>query len=387
MSVLLLLVLCTLAMGCGAASPPQPASRPSPLLSLDCNSSYVLDIANDILQDINRDRKDGYMLSLNRVSDAREHRQEAGLGSLFYFTLDVLETGCHVLSRTSWKNCGVRIFHESVYGQCKAIFYINKEKRIFYLPAYNCTLRPVSRSAIIMMCPDCPSTSPYDLSNPRYMETATESLAKYNSRSPSKQYSVVKITKTFSQWVFGPAYFVEYLIKESPCTKSQGSSCALESPDSVPVGICHGSLSESQGNPGKTISVTCSFFNSQAPTPRGENAAVNQRPANPSKAEEPQQQNTASTNSPAKAVPKGSVQYLPDWDTKSEGSQEKDPVETFPVQLDLTTSPQGEPLDVSFLFLEPMEVKLVVLPFPSKEKRSAECPGPAQKNNPLILPP
>lgn len=50
-----------------------------------------------------------------------------------------------------------------------------------------------------MMCPDCPSTSPYDLSNPRYMETATESLAKYNSRSPSKQYSVVKITKTFSQ--------------------------------------------------------------------------------------------------------------------------------------------------------------------------------------------
>lgn len=128
-------------------------------------------------------------------------------------------------------------------------------------------------------------------------------------------------------------------------------------------------------------------FSFQAPTPRGENAAVNQRPANPSKAEEPQQQNTASTNSPAKAVPKGSVQYLPDWDKKSEGSQEKDPVETFPVQLDLTTSPQGEPLDVSFLFLEPMEVKLVVLPFPSKEKRSAECPGPAQKDNPLILPP
>uniref|UniRef100_A0A4W2ERP8 Fetuin B n=1 Tax=Bos indicus x Bos taurus TaxID=30522 RepID=A0A4W2ERP8_BOBOX len=352
MNVLLLLVLCTLAMGCGATSPPQPAARPSSLLSLDCNSSYVLDIANDILQDINRDRKDGYVLSLNRVSDAREHRQEAGLGSLFYFTLDVLETGCHVLSRTSWKNCEVRIFHESVYGQCKAIFYINKEKRIFYLPAYNCTLRPVSQSAIIMTCPDCPSTSPYDLSNPRFMETATESLAKYNSESPSKQYSLVKITKTSSQ----------------------------------PVGICHGSLGEPQGNQGKIISVTCSFFNSQAPTPRGENATVNQRPANPSKTEELQQQNTAPTNSPTKAVPKGSVQYLPDWDKKREGSQEKDPVETFPVQLDLTTNPQGEPLDVSFLFQEPMEEKVVVLPFPSKEQRSAECPGPAQKGYPFILP-
>ncbi|KAM9695994.1 fetuin-B [Dama dama] len=387
MSVLLLLALCTLATGCGASYPPQPAIMPSPLLSLDCNSSYVLDIASDILQDINRDRQDGYVLSLNRVRDAREHRQGAGLGSLLYFTLDVLETGCHVLSRTPWKNCGVRFFHESVYGQCKAIFYINKEKRIFYLPAYNCTLRPVSRRVVSMTCPDCPSTSPYDLSNPRYMETATESLAKHNSRSPSKQYSLVKITKTLSQWVFGPAYFVEYLIKESPCTKSQGSSCALESPDSVPVGICRGSMSQSPEKPGKLISVTCSFFNSQAPTPRGENAAVNQRPANPTEAEEPQQQNTAPTNSPTKAVLKGSVQYLPDWGKKPEDSQEKEPVETVPVQLDLTTNPQGEPLDVSFLFLEPMEEKLVVLPFPSKGWRSAECPGPAQKDDPRLLPP
>ena len=127
-------------------------------------------------------------------------------------------------------------------------------------------------------------------------------------------------------------------------------------------------------------------FSFQAPTPRGENATANQRPANPSKAEELQQQNTAPTNSPAKAVPKGSVQYLPDWDKKREVSQEKDPVETVPVQLDLTTNPQGEPLDVSFLFQEPMEEKVVVLPFPSKEQRSAECPGPAQKGYPFILP-
>ncbi|XP_068402519.1 fetuin-B [Eschrichtius robustus] len=384
MSLLLPLALCTLAACGSAAPPPQPTPSPSPLLSLACNSSYVLDIANFVLQDINGDREDGYVLSLNRVSDAREHGQEAGLGSLFYFTLDVLETGCHVLSRRSWKNCGVRTLHKSVYGQCKAIFYINKARRIFYLPAYNCTLRPVSRSEISMMCPDCPSSSPYDLSDPRFLETATESLAKYNNKSPSKQYSLVKITKTSSQWVFGPAYFVEYLIKES-CTKSQASSCALQPPNSVPVGICHGSLSEQDSE--KSVSVTCDFFKSQAPTPRGENSTVDQRPVNLSKVEEPQQKNTAPTNSSAKAVPKGSVQYLPDLDNKPKGSQGTGPVEAFPVQLDLTTDPQGEPLDVSFLFLEPMEEKLVVLPFPSKEQRSAECPGPAQEDNPLILPP
>ncbi|XP_067594459.1 fetuin-B [Pseudorca crassidens] len=379
MSLFLPLALCTLAACCGARSPPLPVLVPPPLLSLGCNSSDVLDIANFILQDINRDQKDGYVLSLNRVSDAREHPQKAGLGSLFYFTLDVLETGCHVLSRKSWKNCGVRLLHKSVYGQCKAIFYINKARRIFYLPAYNCTLRPVSRSKITMICPDCPSSSPHDLSNPKFLETATESLARYNDKSPSKQYSLVKITKTSQQWVFGAAYFVEYLIQES-CTKSQASSCALQPPNSVPVGICHGSLTERHSE--KTVSVTCDFFESEAPTPRGENPTVNPRPVNLFKAEEPQQ----TTHQP-KAVPKGTVQYLPDLDNKAEDSQGTDPVKAFPVQLDLTTDPQGEPLDVSFLFLDPMEGKPVVLPFPSKEQRSAECPGPAQMDNPLILPP
>ncbi|XP_060005244.1 fetuin-B isoform X3 [Lagenorhynchus albirostris] len=314
MSLFLPLALCTLAACCGALSPPHPVLGPPPLFSLGCNSSDVLDIANFILQDINRDRKDGYVLSLNRVSDARGHPQEV-----------------------------------------------------------------ISLSKITTICPDCPSSSPHDLSNPKFLETATESLARYNDKSPSKQYSLVKITKTSKQWVFGPAYFVEYLIQES-CPKSQASSCALQPPNSVPVGICHGSLTERHSE--KSVSVTCDFFESEAPTPRGENPTVNPRPVNLFKAEEPQQ----TTHQP-KAVPKGTVQYLPDLDNKAEDSQGTDPVEAFPVQLDLTTDPQGEPLDVSFLFLDPMEGKPVVLPFPSKEQRSAECPGPAQMDNPLILPP
>lgn len=126
----------------------------------------------------------------------------------------------------------------------------------------------------------------------------------------------------------------------------------------------------------------------QAPTPGDENSADNQRPANLSNVEEPQQKNTAPTDSPFKAAPKGSVQYLLDLnDEKPKGSQGKGPVEAFSVQLDLTTNPQGETLDVSFLSLGPMKEKLVVLPFPKKENRSAKCPGPAERANPLILPP
>ncbi|KAI5940376.1 Fetuin-B [Manis javanica] len=382
MGLLLPLVLCTLAGCCGASSPPHLASVSSPLLSRGCSDSDVLAASGFALNDLNRDRKDGYVLSLNRVSNVHEHRQD-GPGSLFYLTLDVLETDCHVLSKKVGKDCSVRLLHELVYGRCKSIFYTNKPKRILYLHAYNCTLRPVSQRKIQNTCADCPS--PVGLSYPKVLEAAVESLAKYNKESISKQYSLAKITKASSQWVFGPSYFVEYLINELPCNKSQASSCALQPPDSVAVGLCKGSVS--QRNLEKFVSVTCDFFESQAPGPGGVTSTANQGPANLSKVDGPLQENTAPTNLPPTAEPKGSVQYLSDLDDeKTKECPEKDPVEAFPVQLDLTMNPQGEALDVSFLSPGSGEEKVVVFPFP-KEQSSPECPGPAQKANPLILPP
>ncbi|XP_004382307.1 fetuin-B isoform X1 [Trichechus manatus latirostris] len=385
MGLLLPLALCALAACCRARSEPLVVPEAWRLLSRGCSDSDVLHFSDFALQDINKDRKEGYVLSLNRVSDVREHRQESE-GSLFYLTLDVLGTDCPVLSKKSWKDCRVRLLHESVYGQCKAILYISRPRRVLYLPAYNCSLRPVSRRAISRMCPDCPVPSPTDLSDPSVLEAATQSLAKYNNESTSKQYSLVKITKASSQWVFGPAYFVEYLIKESPCTKSQASSCSLQLSDSKPAGLCKGSLS--QEGIKKFVSVKCEFFESQAPAPGGENSAPTQGPVNLLKVEESQHEGMAPTNAPSEAVPRGSVQYLPDWDDeKPEGSQKKDPREAFPVQLDLTTNPLGENLDVFFFFPGPVKEKLFVLPFPKREHLSPECPGPAQVDNPFILPP
>lgn len=231
------------------------------------------------------------------------------------------------------------------------------------------------------MCPDCPSPSPTDLSDPSVLEAVTESLAKYNDESNLKQYSLVKVTRASSQWVFGPAYFVEYLIRESPCTKSQASSCTLQSPNSEPVGLCKGSLS--RNNMEKHVSVTCDFFKSQVQDPETKNSAVNQGPAN-----FPQQKSPAPQHSPSPPVLQGSVQHLPDLDDeKPTVSQEKGLADDFPVHLNLTTNPQGDSLDVSFLFMEPVKEKIVVFPFPSKEQRSAKCPGPAEKYSPFILPP
>nr|KAF6477519.1 fetuin B [Molossus molossus] len=300
MGLLLPLLLCILATCCNTRSVPLQVPNFSLFHSHDCNDTRVLDIVGLALKSINDDRKEGYVLSLNRVRDVQEHRQA------------------------------------------------------------------ISRREIAFICPDCPiSPSVVDMSDPRVLEAVTESLAKFNNES-TKQYSLVKVSKTSSQWVFGSFYFVEYLIKESPCTESPASSCALQPPDSAPVGLCKGSLIDQVIK--KDVSVTCNFFESQASTSEDKNS-------------------TEPTYSPTKAGPRGSVQHLPNLtDEMPEESLKTSPVEAFPVQLDLTTNPQGETLNVSFLFLEPMSEKLIVLPFP-KEQHSAKCPGPAKNANPLVLPP
>ncbi|XP_003476981.2 fetuin-B [Cavia porcellus] len=377
------LVLCALAQVtcCGARSVPlQPLSFPNPL-PRGCNDSDVLFFSGLALKHINADQQDGYVLGLNRVHDAWEHIQ-GSRGSLFYLTLDVLETSCHVLSRKDWTDCGGRPLYESIYGQCKAAFYVNKSQRILLLLAYNCTLRPVSRRKLL--CPDCPFPSTTDFSDDGILKAATETLAKYNNESASKQYSLDKVTRVSRQWVSGPAYYVEYLIRESPCNKSQASSCPLQPSASAPVGFCHGSLIESLFK--KYISVTCNIFKSQVQTPGSENSPAEHNPPHLPGGTPPPKENTAPSSSPAERKPRGSIQHLPAVDhEKPEDSQDKDQ-EIFPVQLDLTTNPLGGHLDISSIFIGPQKEQLVVLPFP-KAPRSAECPGPARETSSLVLPP
>ncbi|XP_006884229.1 PREDICTED: fetuin-B [Elephantulus edwardii] len=374
MSLLLPLVLCVLATDTGAMILFEETSKPFTLVPQGCNDSHVLDFADFALGLINRDQQDGYILNLNRVKEAWQYRQDTQnfTGSLFYFTLDVLETYCHALSqKIFWNECYLRDRHESVYGQCKIMFYVSKPERILHVLAYNCTLRPVSRRQIHMICPDCPS--PTNLSDPNVLEAATESLAKFNRESPSKQYSLVKVTRASSQWVFGPGYFVEYLVEESPCNKSQADSCPLQPSNSVPVGLCKGSLSRRETE--KFISVACDFF-----SPQALDYAASQRAA-----KEARENETASINPESNIIP-GLIQRLPDLDDeKCEDSKGK-PSQGFSVELDLTTNPEGEVLDISYLF-DKTPKKLLVLPFPKGEEYSDECPGPARDDSPLVLTP
>ncbi|XP_072474818.1 fetuin-B [Notamacropus eugenii] len=368
----LLLGLLALVPSCWSTSIPVPPL----LLSPSCNDSQVLSMADLALQGINEDRKEGYMFSLNRVADVREHHQ-TGSASMYYLTLDVLETNCHVLSKKRWKDCGTRTLHTTVYGQCKAIFYVNLPKRILHLPAYNCTVRPVSRWKIVRMCPDCPI--PINVSRPGVSEAVSESLEKINKEvAVGKKFYLFQVTQASSQWVYGPSYFVEYLITEAPCIipLTDSKKCLEPPADSKPVGICKGSLSKIHEI--QHVSGTCEFFQTQPTSAPG---------SHPSEHQVPQQQAFPSTAAPLEERPKGSVQFLPELvDEKNEGDQEKEPFIDFPVHMDLTTAPLGEVLHLPSSFMLQKEEMPVVIPFPERS-RSDKCPGPAENSNSLILPP
>lgn len=75
MGLLRLLVLCTLAVSCTTTSVPVKIPSHLPFLLRGCNDADMLAMAASVLQDINNDLKEGYVLSLNRVSAVQEHRQ------------------------------------------------------------------------------------------------------------------------------------------------------------------------------------------------------------------------------------------------------------------------------------------------------------------------
>ena len=103
----------------------------------------------------------------------------------------------------------------------------------------------VKPSAILGMCPDCPTDIDLDSNN---METVKLTLQRFNSESGSlKYFALLNVTRatmqvlffwqlehaiehwfsaymswlnvSLQQWVSGPYYFFEYTIQETICTK------------------------------------------------------------------------------------------------------------------------------------------------------------------------
>ncbi|XP_058699666.1 fetuin-B [Poecile atricapillus] len=377
-------VLCS----CIAAPPAQGAG--AALLSPRCDDAAVEEAADLALRQINADREEGYILSLYRIVSVREQPQET-TGSVFYLILDVVDTECHVLSKKLWKDCDTRSAHSTVYGQCKAIIYINQARNIAHLNTYECTLQPVLPRYISSVCPDCPlDDSP---TKPQYLDAAVQCLAKFNRQSEQAHYfSVLNVTRASMQWIIGPAYFVEFLIQETSCSKdvkdADISMCEPLPPEAAKIGFCKGSVVNSRVNPSVTIS--CEIYSQQDPATEEENQEANQTPG---KSRQDQQASDANLFSPPLEKTVGWVKILPPSDEditfyslQESQNERKDRKPALPKDAGSAHSLDEEKAQVNKPDLSKPVTRPVILPFPEEPSLSDSCPGEAKQVEGILHP-
>uniref|UniRef100_A0A3B4H9J3 Histidine-rich glycoprotein-like n=1 Tax=Pundamilia nyererei TaxID=303518 RepID=A0A3B4H9J3_9CICH len=206
-----------------------------------CEDASTKADAELALTKINQDRKEGYVFSLHRLSNAHTKRHGEN-GVVFYLNLDVVETNCSVLSKRDWKSCDIRSGNTQVYGQCKAAIFISKVHRVVRLYKYKCAIRP---GRVHQSCGGCPGLT--DHNHDKVQKAVTQSLEKFNQQSGlANRFALLKISRATSQVVAGSIYRVEYTIQETTCPHSTEAVTAENCPpmdcEFAHKGFCKASL-------------------------------------------------------------------------------------------------------------------------------------------------
>uniref|UniRef100_A0A6I8R5V9 Cystatin domain-containing protein n=1 Tax=Xenopus tropicalis TaxID=8364 RepID=A0A6I8R5V9_XENTR len=260
MERLCILVLCVLVPLCRAESPLSPVVTP-----IDCNATeFEAGVALDL---INEDRSNGFVFKPLHVVEVHEQEVQSHLypaSTIYYLTIDVLETTCSVLSGKSWKDCSeASSFHSWVFGQCKAIILLSMARRVQKLLNYNCTTASVPARVILRTCPDCPTPTWEITSKTRKM--ADKLLGDFNKESSStRHFRSDHIERETSQWVIGPSYFIKFTIKETECRKTKKNvnlmDCKFLEDEDARVGFCEGSIMTNSRTGEEHKQVTCEVY-------------------------------------------------------------------------------------------------------------------------------
>ncbi|XP_028855830.1 fetuin-B-like [Denticeps clupeoides] len=227
-----------------------------------CRDRPVGETAEDALRQLNADRDTGYVLGLQQIHDVGVEPREGG-GSLYNLVLDVSETDCHVVSRKNWTSCRIRSYSDlPVHGQCDVSVLVLDH--LVQLQSYNCSLRPVPGKEVHMICPDCVSS--VALNDSSVVEGVKLSLEKFNKESEQpKDFVLVSVTKASMQWVIGPAFFYNFIIREADCLESTTKldSCKTDK-SNARLGYCSGShiSDELRERKNPIITVQCEIYES-----------------------------------------------------------------------------------------------------------------------------
>uniref|UniRef100_UPI00398E35A0 alpha-2-HS-glycoprotein-like n=1 Tax=Pristiophorus japonicus TaxID=55135 RepID=UPI00398E35A0 len=211
--------------------------------ALSCKVPRVVNAADWAVEHINADQPGGYKYVLNKIENAQEESGKQGVTSV-NLEFEVFETRCHSLNPKPVAECSIRSGPEAISGDCKVQLQINPTTQHYQVQKYQCLISPDSDDMVLNRCPRCPHRIPLNHSD--VSQAARTVLQKYNRNSSRTNYfAVQKITKASSQVGAGKKVFVEFVIRETACTKaSKLPNCPMDRGEfaSGSKGFCTGSV-------------------------------------------------------------------------------------------------------------------------------------------------
>ncbi|NXF68107.1 FETUA protein, partial [Ciccaba nigrolineata] len=238
-----------------------PAAPPAPLGCDDPESEAAAEVA---VSYINGHSHHGYKFALNRIENIRVLPQ--GLNNdIIFLELDLLETGCHILSPTPLANCTVRSFTEhAVEGDCDV--KLQKLDGKLSVLASKCHSHADSSEDILRLCPDCPLLQ--SLNNTDVLATVTAALNDHNSKTTDAYLRLLEIGRARTQYHPTHTVSVEFAVAATNCSaeeaKDNVEACQLLPDDQSNFGFCTATMVT---RPLQDLKVDCQLYGHQVPTP------------------------------------------------------------------------------------------------------------------------
>ncbi|KAM6064781.1 alpha-2-HS-glycoprotein [Theristicus caerulescens] len=234
-----------------------PAAPPAPLGCDDPESEAAAEVA---VSYINGHSHHGYKFALNRIENIRVLPQGVN-NDIIFLELDLLETTCHILSRTPLANCTVRsITEHAVEGDCDV--KLQKLDGKLSVLASKCHSHADSREDVLQLCPRCPLLA--SLNNTEVLAAVTAALNDHNSKTADAYLRLLEIGRANIQHYPVHTVYVEFAVAATNCSaeeaKDNVEACQLLPDDKSNFGFCKATMVMS---PSQDLQAGCQLYGHQ----------------------------------------------------------------------------------------------------------------------------
>uniref|UniRef100_A0A7M4EWV1 Kininogen 1 n=1 Tax=Crocodylus porosus TaxID=8502 RepID=A0A7M4EWV1_CROPO len=187
-------------------------ASPLPPENVDCDHPEVFEAVDIALRKYNDDKADGNQFALYMVMDAQR---------TFFVKYQIRESTCTIGEGKAWQDCDYRESVEAETGDCTAEVYVDKAQKISNV-SQECKIIPAAGRVPLSHAPCLGCYHPIPGNSLDLLPILRYAIRIFNKESQkSFLYEVGEIITAKRQVVAGWNYAVEYMVKETNCSKEE----------------------------------------------------------------------------------------------------------------------------------------------------------------------